>query len=320
MNNNQFNTEGLERSFTFTYLSDTMLKDNRLDKNDILTALGIAYFVDKHRVSWPGIPAIAKISRLSVRKVQDCISTLEACGYLNVERRKDPKNPCRNIPNLYKIIDVPLVHAVHQGGACDAPGVLHTVHQGGAPHAPEQEPINYNHKQQPTNKLSVVVEKELKRREIEINDTVRVTIDKTLEKGITENQIGEYIDYLVTRIPKNISSKTGWIISQLPKVVEEFLKTQKKADPFDNGGVCPVCKKPFVAGNSICPTCKASIAQMGTPLKYVAQNQGSLDKNIIERWKNALQAKGLYLTPEELKKEQEAGLEALKGLKANYSA
>lgn len=319
MNNTQSNPDKLERTFTFTYISDIMLKDKRLDKHDILTALGIAYFVDKNRVSWPGIPAIADVARLSERKVQTCISNLEQYGYLHVDRRKDPKNPNRNLPNLYKIIDVPLVHSVHQGGASHAPGVPHEVHQGGAQCAPEQEPMNYNHKQQQTESLSVVA-KELKERGIEINKTVQKSLDIIFEKGLSKNEIGLYLEYIEKKQPKSVSNKTGWIVSQLPKQVQQYLDTQKKADPFNNGGVCPVCKKPLVASNSICPTCKATIAQMRSPLNYVAQNQGSLRKEIVERWKEQLQERGLYLTPEQLKKEQEAGLKALKGLKTTFSA
>ena len=146
---------------------------------------------------------------------------------------------------------------------------------------------------------------------------VKKQVETAVKAGVTDFE--KYLSYLRMLNPKAGAPLIGKMIADDDKI-QGFLDAQKKADPFNNGGVCPVCKKPLVASNSICPTCKATIAQMRSPLNYVAQNQGSLRKEIVERWKEQLQERGLYLTPEQLKKEQEAGLKALKGLKTTFSA
>jgi len=103
----EYKDDPSSRQFSFTYLTSPLLEDERLDVYDKATAFGIAYYVDKSPVIWPGKKAIAKIASISERKVQECIKKLEECGYLTVERRRDPNNPAKNLSNLYTMHYLP---------------------------------------------------------------------------------------------------------------------------------------------------------------------------------------------------------------------
>jgi hypothetical protein len=223
------NTEQLKRTFTFTYLPDVMLKDSRLNKHDILTALGIAFFTDKNRVSWPGVASIAEKARLSERQVQYSLSRLQEYGYLKIESRPGTSN-------LYTLVDNPEPHILQnpKGGAQHAHPGVHDMRGWGAQHAPEQEPENKNHK---NNNQPAVVGKEnqavweaLRICGIEENSTVIGNLQTAKENGISSDQMPAFITYLKEQCPANQGA--GWIINRLhnPDFARYFLDRQHEKE------------------------------------------------------------------------------------------
>jgi hypothetical protein len=205
----------LERTFTFTYLPDTMLKDDRLTSYDILTAMGIAFYVDKNRVSWPGKKAIAKIARISERKVQECIKSLEEHGYLSVERRKDPNKEKMNYTNKYLLHDVPQVKV--EGGAQHAPGVGHSVLQGGAQHAPEQDTENNNHSNNKDAAAKEGIEEAMEyltTRGVSDNSYSRKQASAALDAGLSPAEIDDFFAYLLS-LADGKDNRSGYALALL---------------------------------------------------------------------------------------------------------
>ena len=63
------NPDGYKREHTFTWLSDEMISDQRLSNIAISTAIGIAFYCDRQRISFPSRNKIANIGRISARSV-----------------------------------------------------------------------------------------------------------------------------------------------------------------------------------------------------------------------------------------------------------
>ena len=228
----------LSRTFTFTYLPDLMLKDERIDLYDMATAMGIAFYVDKNRVSWPGKKKIAKIARISERKVQECINNLEKYGYLTVERRKEPDNQMKNLSNLYLLHDIP--QAQQGGGAACARGVGQRVPEGGARHAPELYPINKKQEskqaaKKEAGKKKPTTEKEEKAMEIlnnygiADNHKTRENLRKAITAGVID--FSAFLCYIRGRRP---DARTPLIINLIAELAADYVAELKQEKYEEN--------------------------------------------------------------------------------------
>ena len=66
-----------------------------LQQGHLLVALALADNCNDHGVCWPGVPLIARKSRLTERRVQQILADLRDWGYLSIERRPNKSNVYR---------------------------------------------------------------------------------------------------------------------------------------------------------------------------------------------------------------------------------
>ena len=63
-----------------------------LSQGHLLVALALADNANDHGNCWPGVPLIAKKSRLTERRVQQVLADLKDWGYISIERRPNKSN------------------------------------------------------------------------------------------------------------------------------------------------------------------------------------------------------------------------------------
>ena len=104
-NKNNEETVQVERGYSFTQLSDSVIDDERVDKNTLLVYMALSRFADRKRICWPSYNTLAKKARVARSTVQAGIAKLVELGYLAKQNRSIPGKR-ENASNHYTITDI----------------------------------------------------------------------------------------------------------------------------------------------------------------------------------------------------------------------
>ena len=109
----------ITRTFHYTILSDAVIDDERVGKNELLVYMVLCRYSGKERTAFPGIRLLAQKARLSPNTAQAALNNLVTLGYLKIEKRTRGDTQAKT-SHLYTLVEV-----------CQFPGGVSATDTGG---------------------------------------------------------------------------------------------------------------------------------------------------------------------------------------------
>jgi len=282
----------------FTQLSDSVLKDERLNKSHLMVYWILCHHMDNvtHRC-YPGYNRIAKMARLSKSTVSKALLDLEKYRYIHIERRtKDRQNGKKRekqkLPNVYTVLapDQSLRHLEYEGGKIGTkqqPRGGTEVDYGSTKEGEELYPYNYKYSYY----ILSVIQKINREHSLNINVKLFMSSSPIHEALVQLEQEGiNFEDYLAFVANGEREEHPDASIADLSRYVCNAVMTSKFLPDYrlnmkhSSAERCPVCGDIIKKSEMTCFNCGADRTIWDNEIELDKYRLEGLSEGAYEHW------------------------------------